>query len=72
MSKEVITVDGEDKVVRGDTARSYRGIIWALASIAIFIVIIAILFFGLFLKKATTGTSDSPINPANTENSTRR
>lgn len=56
MAKDVITVDGEDRVVREDTAKSYRGVIWALTSIAAFIIIVAILVFGGFLKTATDGT----------------
>lgn len=60
MAKDVITIDGEDRVVREDTAKSYRGVIWALTSIAIFIVILAVLFFGGFLKQITGGNIDSP------------
>ena len=49
MAKDVITVGGEEKVVREDTAKSYRGIVWALVSVAIFIAVVAIvamMFFG--------------------------
>ena len=60
MSKQVITVDGEDRVVREDTAKSYRGTYWALISIAAFVVITAILFFGGFLKLASEGKTDKP------------
>ena len=60
MAKDMITVDGEEKVVREDTAKSYRGVIWALMSIAIFIAILAILFFGGFLKQITGGNVESP------------
>lgn len=61
MAKDVISVDGEERVVREDTAKSYRGVIWALASIAAFIIIIAILVFGGFLSTATDGsTTKSP------------
>jgi hypothetical protein len=56
MAKDVITVNGEDRVVREDTAKSYRGVIWALASIAAFIIIAAILVFGGFLSTVTDGT----------------
>jgi hypothetical protein len=52
MSKDVINVGGEEKVVREDTAKSYRGVIWALGSIAIFVVIAAIIFFLFFAKSA--------------------
>lgn len=60
MAKDVITVDGKDVVVREDTAKSYRGVMWALASIGIFILILAILFLGGFLKTASDGKIDSP------------
>ncbi len=55
MSKEVINVGGEDKVVREDTAKSYRGTIWALISVGAFILIAAILLFSGFLKSSTDG-----------------
>jgi len=53
MSKQVITVDGEEKVVREDTAKAYRGVYWALISLAAFIIIAAILLFGGFIKLGT-------------------
>ncbi len=56
MSNEVINVGGEEKVVREDTAKSYRGTIWALISVAAFIVIGAIIFFGFLVKSKTDGT----------------
>lgn len=58
MAKQVINVGGEDKVVREDTAKSYRGTIWALVSIAAFVIIAAIIFFVFLGKKAA---SDQPI-----------
>jgi hypothetical protein len=68
MAKDVITVDGEDKVVREDTAKSYRGIIWALTSVAIFIAILAVLLVG-FGGWSFFGNMDSP---GKIENTTRR
>ena len=56
MSKDVINVGGEEKVVREDTAKSYRGTVWALISVGAFIIIAAILLLGGFLKSATDGT----------------
>jgi hypothetical protein len=56
MAKDVISVNGEDRTVREDTAKSYRGVIWALASIAAFVIIAAILMLGGFLSTATDGT----------------
>ena len=69
MAKDVITVDGEDKVVREDTAKSYRGVVWALVSVAIFIGILAVLFFGGFFANLLGGQVESP---AKIENETRR
>ena len=60
MSKQVITAGGEQHVVREDTAKSFRGVYWALASIAAFIIITAILFFGGFLTSLTGRGVDSP------------
>ncbi len=48
MANEVIKVDGEDTVVREDTAKAYRGTIWALISVGFFIAVGAILFFVFF------------------------
>lgn len=53
MSKDVITVHGEDVVVREDTAKAYRGVNWAIASVAAFVVITAILLFTFFFSAAT-------------------
>ncbi len=43
MSNEVIKVDGDEVVVREDTAKAYRGVNWALMSLAAFILIAAAL-----------------------------
>lgn len=53
MSKEVINVGGENKEVREDTAKSYRGTMWALITIGAFIIIAAIMLLGGFLSSAT-------------------
>ncbi|MDQ3088912.1 MAG: hypothetical protein M3Q78_09985 [Acidobacteriota bacterium] len=66
MSKEVINVGGEDKVVREDTAKSYRGVVWAFISLGAFIIIAAILLLGGFLKSATDGKPNE--SPASIEN----
>ncbi len=57
MAKDVINVGGEDKVVREDTAKSFRGTNWALISVGGIILILALLLLGFFLKSAT---SDKP------------
>ena len=60
MGKDVITVGGEQRVVREDTARSYRGTIWALLSVLAFIIIAAILFFSGLIGGAINGDMKSP------------
>lgn len=60
MTKQVIHVHGEDQVVREDTAKSFRGVYWALISVAAFIIIAAILFFGGFLSSLTDGSVQTP------------
>ena len=64
MSKQVITIDGKETLVREDTAKSYRGVYWALLSILGFLLIAAILFLGGFLH---TATNDTPRSPAELE-----
>ncbi len=56
MAKDVIKVDGEDVVVREDTAKSYRGVVWALLTVGAFVIVAAILLIGGFLKTATDGS----------------
>ena len=60
MAKDVIPVDGEDTVVREDTARSYRGTMWALLSVLAFIIIASILFFSGLIGGAADGGMQSP------------
>ncbi|MBA3600581.1 MAG: hypothetical protein H0W45_04975 [Acidobacteria bacterium] len=60
MAKDVINVDGEDTVVREDTAKSYRGVVWALLSLAAFVIIAAILFFGFGLGSLFSDDLQSP------------
>ena len=53
MSKDVIQVHGEDVVVREDTAKAFRGVNWALISIAAFVVITLFLLIAFFFSAAT-------------------
>ncbi len=53
MAKDVINVNGEEKVVREDTARAFRGTNWALISVGAIILIAALLLLGFFLRSAT-------------------
>jgi hypothetical protein len=69
MSRDVIIVDGEKTVVREDAAKAYRGVNWALISIFGFILIVALVAIGFFLKAASSGKVE---NPQRVENSSRR
>ena len=60
MSKQVISAGGEDHLVREDTAKGFRGVHWALLSIAAFVIIVAILFFGGFMRSLMGSGVDSP------------
>ena len=72
MSKDVINVDGEERVVREDTAKAYRGVNWAWASIAGFIVILAVVAAILFLKAGSDGNIQSPGKIATTNGNSAR
>jgi len=69
MAKDTITVDGEDRVVREDTAKAYRAVNWTWISIAAFVVIIAIIAAAFFIRAGSRGQIDSP---QQIEDSTRR
>jgi hypothetical protein len=60
MSKDVIHVHGQDLVVREDTAKAFRGVNWALISIAAFVAITTILTIIFFFSGALDGQIDSP------------
>lgn len=60
MAKDVIKVDGEERVVREDTAKSYRGVIWALASVLGFVIVAAILFLVFFTGSVADGDVTTP------------
>lgn len=59
MGREVIIVDGKEEVVREDTAKSYRGVYWALLSLGLIIAVTVLLFLGGFIKLASDGAVDS-------------
>lgn len=65
MSKDVITVDGEKRVVREDTAKAYRGTIWAFISLGVILGIAFALFLGGFFGAVSDGKLDN--NPATIE-----
>jgi hypothetical protein len=65
MAKDVINAGGEEEVVREDTAKSYRGVIWALLSVGAFVIIAAILMLSGFFRSAS---DDKPMeSPAQLE-----
>lgn len=63
MSKQVISVDGQEVLVREDTAKAFRGVHWALLSLAAFILVAALLFFSGVLKLTSDGKIDD-VSPA--------
>lgn len=60
MSKDVISLHGHDVVVREDTAKSFRGVNWAIASVLAFILIAAALFVVFTFTAATDGEVKTP------------
>lgn len=56
--KQTISVDGEDKVVREDTAKAFRGVHWALFSVGAFVLIILTLFLAGLLTMGSNGGLD--------------
>ena len=60
MAKDVINVDGKDVIVREDTAKAFRGVNWALASIAGFVAIAGLLFVLFFWNAARDGSVGNP------------
>jgi hypothetical protein len=50
MGKDDIKIDGEDVVVREDTAKAYRVVRWGIITSAICLGLMALLLIGLFLK----------------------
>lgn len=65
MSKDVIHVHGEDRVVREDTAKAFRGVNWAFISIGGFILIAAIIAAVFFLGASSDGSIQTPAQTAN-------
>jgi len=66
MAKEVISVGGQDRVVREDTAKAYRGVNWALVSVAAFILITAFLAVVFLFSATKQGNLNSPQEIDNT------
>jgi|GEM_PF-1440698 len=60
MPNEVVNVDGEDVIVREDTAKKLRGVHWALISIGAMVLIAGFLFVLFFAGAAKDGSIQSP------------
>ncbi len=60
MAKDTITVHGEERVVREDTAKAYRAINWTWISIGAFILIVVVLAGMFFFRASTDGSIESP------------
>lgn len=67
--KQSITVDGEERVVREDTAKAFRGVHWALLSVGAFILIVLALFLTGVISMGTNGGVDR--SPADIEREAR-
>ena len=65
MAKDVIQQDGEDVVVREDTAKASRGVNWALLSIGAFVLVAVVLLLIFFAGAASDGNLESPAQAAN-------
>jgi len=63
MSRDVIQVDGEDVVVREDTAKAYRGVNWAWISIGGFVLIIALVIAFFVLIRPMVRNNPSSESP---------
>ena len=69
MAKDVIRIEGEDVVVREDTAKAFRFVRWGVTTAAICLAIMAIVLISFFWKAASSGKLESP---AHVENSNSR
>ena len=67
MAKDVITVDGQEVVVREDTAKAYRFVHWGVITAVICLAIMAILFAAFFWRSASDGKLESPAQAANSD-----
>jgi hypothetical protein len=60
MSKEVIHTHGEDRLVREDTAKAFRGVNWMILSLIGFVVILLIVAATFFLRAGADGGTKTP------------
>jgi hypothetical protein len=60
MAKDVINVNGQEVVVREDTAKAYRFVHWGVITVAIGLGIMAVMFVVFFWISASDGKVESP------------
>lgn len=60
MAKDVIKIDGEEVVVREDTAKAYRFGVWGVTTAAICLAILAILAILFFWRASRDGKIETP------------
>ena len=65
MAKDVINVDGKDVVVREDRAKAFRFVHWGIATAAIALALMAVLFAAFFWKAAQDGKIETPAQAEN-------
>jgi hypothetical protein len=65
MAKDVINVDGKELVVREDTAKAYRFVVWGVVTAAIGLSLMMVLFFAFFWTSVNDGTVGSPVDGQN-------
>lgn len=66
MAKDVINVDGQDVVVREDTAKAYRFSVWGVTVAAIGLALIIILATIFFWRAGVDGKIETPAQLENT------
>ncbi|MBL8185970.1 MAG: hypothetical protein JNK51_13700 [Blastocatellia bacterium] len=65
MQTEVIEVDGKEVVVREDTAKAHRFVMWGYIVAGIGLGIMVVLGIFLYIVAAVDGDSDAPANSIN-------
>lgn len=60
MSKDVISVHGQDVEVRDDTAKAYRGVNWMIVVMISFVVIVGLVTAIFFFTASRDGNIESP------------
>lgn len=66
MAKDEITIDGEEVIVREDTAKAWRFMHWGVITGAIGLaIIVVLLFITFFMGAAVDGNPGNPDRPKN-------